>query len=1528
MGDPLGSSAWTVGPDQPAGLARWLVIVGSSAGGIESLSALLRGLGEVPDLAIVIAQHLSPAHLNPLAEILGRETALEVVEVADADPLVAGRVHVTPPGSDIAVVDGALSLTPAPEAGTPRPSIDGLMRSAARSWGDRSVGVILSGTGTDGAAGMRAIKAAGGVTIVQEPRTAKFPAMPRAAIGTGSVDLVAPAEEIGELLRRACGAEQPAGADGSPGWTTEALAELVDAVRSATGVDFAEYKSGTLQRQIGRRQAITGLSSPAEYLAAVSDDPTEARFLMRRMFVSVTAFFRDPAAWERLRVQVDALVARTDRSHQFRVWVPGCATGEEAYTVAMVFADALGRPADLSRRLRIFASDLDEVALDVARQGRYDASEAADIPAEAAEAWVVHTPEGLEVSRVLRDCIVFARHDVTIDPPFPRIDLISLRNTLIYFQPSLQERLLRLCSFALGPSGILFLGEAESVSTLTNLFVPLDEDHPIYQRMATTTLGPFPTRATTEHVPVAQPPAARGSDRSRRQLAVLSDVLKLWAPPLLVVNDADEVVQVVGDVSPWCWVADGPYTSQVTTLMRDDLQPVVSSLLLRLHHGEGSRHARRVATADGTVEVTARRLDGSDEVFAVISFDSSIATPGGVAEEGWLPAGGATLEAGMISEAEYLEAHDEQQQTIEDLTAANEEMQALNEEFQATAEELQASSEEISASNEELATLNEELGVRTGELEASNLDLKNIQRSLDTGIILLDADLRIRSFNPLAVRLFALIDDDLGRPLTSVATTAPVPDLERLLERVAREGTNEVVEVAGESADYLLRLGPYVDAKGTQLGVTLTVTDVSAITEIRRTVDASLAELEHVVESIDELIWMTGADGEIVLLGPQVTTLFGLDRAEVLARASMLDEAVIAEDRHLLAVLATDQGARWRGEYRIRRPDGQVRWISGSSTAISADEAGGPATIRTALDVTDRHEGEARSTTRLHLYESVFNTEAFGVIAVDADGVVATCNATFAAMVSSTPASLVGRSLDALMTFEPDPTTGSGTWLETIGPLAAGDHRLLSASGPGRWVALDVRPVPAADGQEAAAIIVVVEVTALRESQRRLTRGAHVDEQTGIANRSWFNTRLEEELARSARSGRMAALASIDLDGFKEVNDQFGHAAGDVVLREVAARLRRLGRRQDVVGRIGGDEFALLLGGVEDEQEIGAVADRVLDSLREPIDLGTTHTSLTASVGIALAPNDGSDASTLLHSADVAMYHAKRSGRDCWSYFSPEMNVRANGRAQMRQQLAEAIGNRDFTMRYQPMVSLATGAVVAAESLVRWTRGDEIVAASAFIALAEETFQLRGLGHLIMDLLDADLARLGTTGGLDALPISLNLAVSQLEDPDLVDLMRAWKPTGGHGRLIIEVTETALLEHGSAAMRTLSTLRDLGATICIDDFGSGYASLGQLDVARASIIKFDRTLLRRASDGPFGRALFSAAADLVRAIGSRVVVEGIETAEDLALAAEVGAEWVQGYYVAEPMAIEDLATWVAGRTGWPEVGGLRTTTPT
>ncbi|MEI8081159.1 MAG: chemotaxis protein CheB, partial [Actinomycetes bacterium] len=451
-------------PSDGSGPVQRVVVVGSSAGGLDALSELLSSLPTDLPVAYVVAQHMSPDHDSQLVSLLSRAATLPVVVASDGAPLVAGVVVVAPPHADITVGEGSVGVVVPGSAAGPKPSIDVLMRSVAASWGQKCVGIVLSGTGSDGSSGLRAIRDVGGLTISQLPETAQFEAMPRAAIATGSVDLVLAPEQMGPALARTPTmlvpvTTVPQRAAPTPGGT-DAVADVVAALHFATGLDFTDYKRGTLERQIARRQALIECPDAAEYCALVAEGGQEADALGRSLLVTVTAFFRDHPAWDALREVLTQQWQGHDPHRPIRVWVPGCATGEEAYTVAMIVAEALGAGADLADRVKVFATDLSDSALEVARRGQYSDDATSAVPEQLRERWMRRAGTDWQVIPALRDAVVFARHNVAQDPPFPRIDLITLRNTLIYFTGPLQARVLNFAHFALVPGGVLFLGQS------------------------------------------------------------------------------------------------------------------------------------------------------------------------------------------------------------------------------------------------------------------------------------------------------------------------------------------------------------------------------------------------------------------------------------------------------------------------------------------------------------------------------------------------------------------------------------------------------------------------------------------------------------------------------------------------------------------------------------------------------------------------------------------------------------------------------------------------------------------------------------------------------------------------------------------------------------------------------------------------------------------------------------------------------------------------------------------------------------
>jgi two-component system CheB/CheR fusion protein len=1522
------------GSGQPA---QRVVCVGSSAGGLEALTELLRSM--TPDLpfAVVVGQHLSPTHDSPLAGLLARATTLPVRFASDGAVLEPGVVLVAPPDTDVTVGSDAVRVTEPGAGPGPHPNIDLLFRSAAAAWGERLVAVVLSGTGRDGSDGVVAVRTAGGASVAQLPDSARFADMPAAAVATGAVDLVLAPADIGPALSRLASAgqagpgrgavavaqEEPGGEAGRPG----AVEEITTAVGAVTGIDFGGYKQATLLRQIQRRMGLLQVRDLARYRDVVAADPREARALSSALLVTVTSFFRDATAWAALEEPLAALISSLGPIQQVRAWVPGCATGQEAYTIGMIISGLLGHPAALSHRMKIFATDLNEGALDVARRGQYPEELIQGLPQELRERWLRGRRQGWEIVPALRDCVVFARHNVALDPPFPRLHLICLRNTMIYFDPPLQERVLRLLHFALVPSGLLLLGESERVLDAHGLFEAVNAKDRLYRRRPASTAGVLPSpQARARPLSGAEPLTVTRHGPDER--ASLRDALiRRFAPPSLVLDADDEVIEVIGEVSRWCWVAEGQHSSHVVALLREELRPAVRGLLLRLRHGGSETVQRSVTTPTGAVLISVGRLDDDSTLArSVVSFHDSLGAPAAPrpTSEDAEASAGSEVER-MAQELASTEAA--LQASIEELSASNEELQALNEELQASSEELQASSEEVQASNEELeatneelSTLNAELQVRGDDLASANADLENIQASLTSGLILVDRELRVTRYSPLAVRVFALIESDLGRPLTAIPSTIETPGLEQRLRAAVEEQQPGMLELRGERSDVLLQFQPYRGPDGAVRGAIVVSTDVTELAEAHRTAQRSLRDLTAVTEALAEVVWQRGAQGRLLFLNSRVEEVFGLARDRVMADPGLLLATIHPDDRDRVALVrAAAPTQAYELEYRIVRPQGQVRWVLERAVSVRADETGPGYIVATALDVTDRHEVARQTHDRLATLEAMYDNSVFGVLILDESDHIVEANAFFATMSGYDQQTLVGMPIMVLAEdyAAPHPSTTD----DEAGPaapaltLGIAHRRLVSRNGTPYFVTMEAGPLALGGGTRR--IVIVHDVTRLHEANEELSAQARFDPQTGLLVRSHFRALVSEQLARAARAGTGLAVLWIDLDGFKAINDRYGHRAGDTALREIAIRLQKTARQQDAVGRLGGDEFAMLVTDVDQEDSLESVTARVLAVLREPIVLDDAQVYVSGSIGVALAPEDGRDADVLMHHADTAMYSAKQAGRDRRVYFRSEMNRSAEARADTRHRLAAAVRAHQFLVHYQPILDTTTGAVRSVEALIRWDRDGEAVAAEEFLPLAEQTGHLPAIGRIALELIDHDLTAHGDDLGLDPrgapLPICLNVSPVQLTDRHFVDWLLAWEPAGGFDRIVIEVTEAAALLRGGRAAETLTLLHRLGAHLSIDDFGTGYSNLALLDRLRPEFIKIDRSLLARAGHQSRGLAVLTAAVHLAHALDAEVVIEGVENDDLWQLTERLDVESAQGFHLAPPMALPDLLTWIRNR---------------
>ena len=835
--------------------------IGASAGGIRAFQDFFQNVPANSGIAYVVILHMSPDHDSHLAQVLQATTKMRVTQVNEKVKVEPDNIYVVPPNQHLTMSNGHIVVTPNTQIEDRRAPVDIFFRTLAEEHGSKAIAVILSGTGANGSMGLKRVKEKGGATFVQNPREAEFNEMPRNAIATGLVDEVSNVSDIPAKIiayknnfGKVVIAEEP---EKRPQDQQQALRDLFNELRLRTGHDFSNYKRATVLRRIERRINVHNLPDLPSYVAYIYEQPEEINSLLKDLLISVTNFFRDTRSFQIIENEIIPLLLRGKTSeNQLRIWVAGCATGEEAYSLAIFCAEKTSGMID-APKIQIFATDIDEQAITEAREGLYSINDLADVSPERLRRFFTKEGDGYRIRREVREMVLFANHNFLKDPPFSHLDLVSCRNVMIYLNSSAQERLAETFHFALNPGGYLFLGTSESVDGATDLYAVYSRENHVFQsRRVTTKAYPIPESLPNFRIdkPAFIPAEHENKVPERISFGDLhQQLLEQYAPPSLVVNEQYDIVHLSERAGRYLQIVGGEPSKNLLKVVRSELRLDLRSALYQAVQRQSAVEARGLKiTIDKepeTVNIHVRpvlRAGDTARGFILILFETSmddydheqvlLASDEPVAKH--LEEELMRLKAQLRSSSEQ---HEVQQ---EELKASNEELQAMNEELRSTAEELETSKEELESINEELRTVNQELKVKVEETTLAGNNLQNLINSSDVGTIFLDRSLRVAFFTPAIMRIFNLIPADYGRPLSDITHRLGYHELAQDAEAVLDKLTALEREVStAEGKIFLMRISPYRTSEDRINGVVITFVDITSRKETEEQLRQNMEEL-------------------------------------------------------------------------------------------------------------------------------------------------------------------------------------------------------------------------------------------------------------------------------------------------------------------------------------------------------------------------------------------------------------------------------------------------------------------------------------------------------------------------------------------------------------------------------------------------------------------------------------------------------------------------------------------------------------
>ena len=928
-------------------MPSFVVGIGASAGGLEALEAFFDAMPTATDMAFVVVQHLSPDFKSLMSELLGRHTEMAIHRAEDDLPLRPNAIYLIPPRKEMIISDGRLLLTDSdPEKSLNLP-IDVFFRALAQDYGNRAIGVVLSGTGSDGSRGIRDIHKGGGLVIAQDSQSAKFDGMPRASQATGHVDFVLPPEKMSDVIldyvKQRPGRGDDA-ADTAAGDEDQRYGKIFRLLRQGYGIDFTSYKASTVSRRVERRIFLNRHNSVDDYADLLANDEAELDALYRDLLIGVTRFFRDAEAFDRLQDVITPLLAEKAQSPEgIRVWVPGCATGEEAYSIAILLREAADR-LGVDPTIKVFATDVHRDSLEIASAGLFTRDNVAGVSPQRLERHFSRVGAQCQISGDLRRLVVFAKQDVLRDPPFTKVDLISCRNLLIYFESQAQEKALSIFHFALNRNGLLLLGPSESLGRLDDEFDVIDTRWHLYRkrrdiRITSGLSFEIPSERTRTWPPNQVGPTYAGRRLERKLAQVYDFLLDRYVPSSMLINERAELAYTFGKAGRYLHTKKGRSSLNVFDMVTDELRLALHAALPRSQKEQAPVVFRSVKLVqddhDFYVNLTVEPVphdERHEQFFLVTIEEDKTAHSAPPAAEDFNLKQEARQRISSL-EHELHHTRETLQATVEELETSNEELQATNEELMASNEELQSTNEELHSVNEELYTVNAEHQRKIVELQQVTDDLDNLLHSLEIGVIFLDEGLRVRKFTDTAGESFNLLPQDLGRPIDHVTHRLEDVDLEASVLHVLKTGETVSLNAHRQDGEWLLiRCLPYRSKARERKGVVITLTPITALREADTKLHIQASELDRANRDLAEffdmsvdLLAIVDRDGHFTRVSQSWTRELGWQPNEVVGRPMQEFLHPDDVDRTLESIVRADAATLVREGFvnRYRAKDGR-----------------------------------------------------------------------------------------------------------------------------------------------------------------------------------------------------------------------------------------------------------------------------------------------------------------------------------------------------------------------------------------------------------------------------------------------------------------------------------------------------------------------------------------------------------------------------------------------------------------------------